>query len=191
VLFLNTLLLMDIAFLPFAAAVLSAAFGTGHGQRAAVVFYGIAFEVAAILFNLIWGHAAMSTGCWPRPSMLGEPGPSAGASGWPGLDRRRNCGGRPAACPWHGRDRRVHPLLLAADPGRDRPRQAPAPSGRSPGDASPRPLTWADRARREGFKPPTARSVAWGRPEARGVRPCPMTSAFGYRAAAGNRPGRS
>jgi hypothetical protein len=57
VLFLNTLLLMDIAFLPFAAAVLSAAFGTGHGQRTAVVFYGIAFEVAAILFNLIWGHA--------------------------------------------------------------------------------------------------------------------------------------
>jgi len=57
VLFLNTLLLMDIAFLPFAAAVLSAAFGTGHGQRTAVVVYGITFEVAAILFNAIWGYA--------------------------------------------------------------------------------------------------------------------------------------
>jgi TMEM175 potassium channel family protein len=57
VLFLNTVLLMDIAFLPFAAAVLSAAFRTGHGQRTAVVFYGIVFEVAAMLFNVIWGHA--------------------------------------------------------------------------------------------------------------------------------------
>jgi uncharacterized membrane protein len=57
VLFLNTLLLMDIAFLPFAASVLAAAFGTGHGQRTAVVFYGIVFEVAAILFNVMWGYA--------------------------------------------------------------------------------------------------------------------------------------
>ena len=56
VLFLNTVLLMDLAFLPFAAAVLSAAFSTGHGQRTVVV-YGITFEVAAILFNAIWGYA--------------------------------------------------------------------------------------------------------------------------------------
>ena len=33
VLFLNTLLLMDIAFLPFAASTLAAAFRGGHGQR--------------------------------------------------------------------------------------------------------------------------------------------------------------
>lgn len=57
VLFLNTLLLMDIAFLPFAAAVLSSAFRTGHGQRTAVVFHGLCFELAAILFNVIWGYA--------------------------------------------------------------------------------------------------------------------------------------
>jgi uncharacterized membrane protein len=57
VLFLNTLLLMDIAFLPFAASVLAAAFRTGHGQRTAVVFYGVVFEVAAMLFNVIWGYA--------------------------------------------------------------------------------------------------------------------------------------
>jgi uncharacterized membrane protein len=57
VLFLNTLLLMDIAFLPFAASVLAEAFRDGHGQRTAVVFHGIAFEVAAILFNVIWWHA--------------------------------------------------------------------------------------------------------------------------------------
>jgi uncharacterized membrane protein len=54
VLFLNTVLLMDIAFLPFAAAVLAQAFRHGHGQRTAVVFHGIAFELAAILFNIIW-----------------------------------------------------------------------------------------------------------------------------------------
>jgi uncharacterized membrane protein len=57
VLFLNTLLLMDIAFLPFAASILSAAFRTGHGQRTAVVFYGIAFELAAVLFTVIWAYA--------------------------------------------------------------------------------------------------------------------------------------
>jgi uncharacterized membrane protein len=57
VLFLNTLLLMDIAFLPFAASVLAAAFRTGHGQRTAVVFHGLVFEVAAMLFNVIWAYA--------------------------------------------------------------------------------------------------------------------------------------
>jgi uncharacterized membrane protein len=57
VLFLNTLLLMDIAFLPFAASVLAAAFGTGHGQRTAVVFHGLAFGLAAMLFNAIWDYA--------------------------------------------------------------------------------------------------------------------------------------
>lgn len=57
VLFLNTVLLMDIAFLPFAAAVLAQAFRDGQGQRTAVVFHGTAFEVAAILFNAIWEYA--------------------------------------------------------------------------------------------------------------------------------------
>jgi TMEM175 potassium channel family protein len=57
VLFLNTLLLMDIAFLPFSASVLAAAFRTGHGQRTAVVFHGMTFLMAAILFNAIWGYA--------------------------------------------------------------------------------------------------------------------------------------
>jgi uncharacterized membrane protein len=56
VLFLNTLLLMDIAFLPFAASVLSAAFGTGHGQRTAVVFHGTTFFMAAVLFNIMWAY---------------------------------------------------------------------------------------------------------------------------------------
>lgn len=57
VLLFNTLLLMQIAFLPFASAVLASAFESGHGQRTAVVFYGISYEVAAILFNVIWEYA--------------------------------------------------------------------------------------------------------------------------------------
>jgi uncharacterized membrane protein len=56
VLFLNTVLLMDVAFLPFAASVLAQAFRHGQGERTAVVFHGIAFELAAILFNIIWWH---------------------------------------------------------------------------------------------------------------------------------------
>jgi uncharacterized membrane protein len=57
ILFLNTVLLMDIAFLPFAASVLAEAFRDGHGERSAVVLHGIAFELAAILFNVTWGYA--------------------------------------------------------------------------------------------------------------------------------------
>ena len=57
VLFLNTVLLMDIAFLPFAASVLAEALREGHGQRTAVVLHGATFELAAILFNLIWWYA--------------------------------------------------------------------------------------------------------------------------------------
>jgi uncharacterized membrane protein len=57
VLFLNTVLLMDIAFLPFAAAVLADSFRDGQGERTAVVLHGIVFELAAGLFNAIWWYA--------------------------------------------------------------------------------------------------------------------------------------
>jgi uncharacterized membrane protein len=56
VLFLNTVLLMDIAFLPFAASVLATAFREGQGQRIAIVLHGMTFELAAILFNVIWWY---------------------------------------------------------------------------------------------------------------------------------------
>ncbi|WP_230393968.1 TMEM175 family protein [Plantactinospora alkalitolerans] len=56
VLFLNTVLLMFIAFLPFASSVLATAFESGDGRRSAVVFYGIAFEAVAALFNVIWEY---------------------------------------------------------------------------------------------------------------------------------------
>ena len=57
VLFLNTVLLMDIALLPFAAAVLANSFRDGQGERTAVLVHGLAFELAAALFNIIWWHA--------------------------------------------------------------------------------------------------------------------------------------
>ncbi len=57
VLFLNTVLLMDLAFLPFTASVLAESFREGHGERTAVVLQGLAFAVAAALFNLIWWWA--------------------------------------------------------------------------------------------------------------------------------------
>jgi uncharacterized membrane protein len=57
VLLLNTLLLMVVAFLPFATSVLAGALRNGHGERTAVVFYGIAFDVTALTFNAVWQYA--------------------------------------------------------------------------------------------------------------------------------------
>jgi len=57
VLLLNTLLLMVVAFLPFATSVLAGALRNGHGQRTAVVFYGIAFDLTALTFNAVWQYA--------------------------------------------------------------------------------------------------------------------------------------
>lgn len=56
-LLLNTLLLMIVAFLPFATSVLAGATRSGHGLRTAVVFYGIAFDATALTFNAIWQYA--------------------------------------------------------------------------------------------------------------------------------------
>jgi len=57
VLLLNTLLLMVVAFLPFATSVLAGALRSGDGQRTAVVFYAIAFDVTALTFNAVWQYA--------------------------------------------------------------------------------------------------------------------------------------
>jgi uncharacterized membrane protein len=51
--FLNAVLLMDTALLPFAASVLANSFRAGHGERTAVVLHGLVFFVAAGLFNVI------------------------------------------------------------------------------------------------------------------------------------------
>jgi len=73
VLLLNTLLLMVVAFLPFATSVLAGAFRSSEGQRTAVVFYGIAFWVTALTFNAVWQYAR-------RRGLVSKDLDSAGAS---------------------------------------------------------------------------------------------------------------
>lgn len=73
ILFLNTLLLMIVAFLPFATSVLAGALRSGDGQRTAVVFYGIAFAVTALTFNAVWQYAC-------RRRLLGQALDAAGAT---------------------------------------------------------------------------------------------------------------
>jgi uncharacterized membrane protein len=73
VLLLNTLLLMVVAFLPFATSVLADALRSGHSQRTAVVFYGIAFDVTALTFNAVWQYAC-------RHRLLNQALDSAGAT---------------------------------------------------------------------------------------------------------------
>ena len=58
ILLVNTLLLMVVAFLPFATSVLAGALLSAHGQRTAVVFYGIAFVMTALTFNAVWQYAS-------------------------------------------------------------------------------------------------------------------------------------
>jgi uncharacterized membrane protein len=57
ILLLNTLLLMVVAFLPFATSVLAEALRADHEERTAVVFYCIAFDVTALTFNAVWQYA--------------------------------------------------------------------------------------------------------------------------------------
>jgi uncharacterized membrane protein len=54
--FINVLLLMNVAFLPFVAAVLAASFRTGEGQRTAVALYGLTLVVGGLFFNGIWQY---------------------------------------------------------------------------------------------------------------------------------------
>jgi hypothetical protein len=73
VLLLNTVLLMVVAFLPFSTSVLADALRSGHGQRTAVAFYGIAFDVTALTFNGVWQYAR-------RRRLLSDTLSDAGAS---------------------------------------------------------------------------------------------------------------
>jgi uncharacterized membrane protein len=57
VLLLNTLLLMIVAFLPFTTSVLAGALRSGRGLQTATVFYGIAFDATALMFNAVWQYA--------------------------------------------------------------------------------------------------------------------------------------
>ena len=72
-LLLNTLLLMIVAFLPFATSVLAGALRNGHSIRTAVVFYGLAFDATALTFNVVWRYAR-------RHQLLSKPLDTAGAT---------------------------------------------------------------------------------------------------------------
>jgi uncharacterized membrane protein len=72
-LLLNTLLLMSVAFLPFATSVLAGALRSGDGRRTAVVFYALAFDVTALTFNGVWQYAR-------RQGLLSEALDAAGAA---------------------------------------------------------------------------------------------------------------
>ena len=91
VLLLNTLLLMVVAFLPFATSVLADAFRDGHDERTAVVFYGIAFAVTALTFNGVWRYAT-------RHRLLSERSTPPARRRSAGALRSRSPGSRPAPC---------------------------------------------------------------------------------------------
>jgi uncharacterized membrane protein len=55
--FVNTLLLLVLAFVPFATSVLAETFRTRAGENIAVALYGLTLTLAGLLFNAIWTHA--------------------------------------------------------------------------------------------------------------------------------------
>ena len=55
--FFNTVLLLVVAFVPFATGVLAATFRSGAGENVAVALYGLTLTAAGLLFNAIWSHA--------------------------------------------------------------------------------------------------------------------------------------
>lgn len=54
ILFLNTLLLMAVAFSPFPTRLVAEFLREGHDERTAALAYGLTFVVMAILFQAIW-----------------------------------------------------------------------------------------------------------------------------------------
>ena len=55
--FLNTLLLLDVAFVPFPAAVIARAFADGESEAIAVMLYGVVLTVGGVAFNAVWRYA--------------------------------------------------------------------------------------------------------------------------------------
>src|SRR4051794_17188938 len=55
--FLNTLLLMDVAFLPFATAVMARTLRIGEHEQVGAALYGLTLALGGIPFNLIWWWA--------------------------------------------------------------------------------------------------------------------------------------
>jgi uncharacterized membrane protein len=57
--YLNLLLLMTIAFLPYPTGVLGQALGTGHGARTAAVFYSATMTINAFAWSALWLYASL------------------------------------------------------------------------------------------------------------------------------------
>ena len=55
--FVNTLLLMVVAFIPFTSSVLASAFRNGAGESVAIALYGGTLALGVLCFNWIWSHA--------------------------------------------------------------------------------------------------------------------------------------
>jgi len=56
--FVNTLLLLVVAFVPFATSVLAETFRNRTGENIAVALYGLTLTLAGLLYNAIWTHAS-------------------------------------------------------------------------------------------------------------------------------------
>ena len=63
VLVCNLLLLLDVAFLPFATAVLTRALEDGGDARVGAVFYGLVMVVGGLFFNGLWQAAIRDRRC--------------------------------------------------------------------------------------------------------------------------------
>jgi hypothetical protein len=128
VLLLNTLLVMVGVFLPFATSVLSSAFDSGQGERTAVIFYALAFDLTALMFNAVWHYAC-------RRRLFTNALHPAGLTGicrrfWvrtPLAHVRRRSWRRSANSGPDG-DRRLQRLLLAVYSGGSRRSEPEAPS---------------------------------------------------------------
>jgi uncharacterized membrane protein len=59
--FVNTLLLMDVAFIPFTSSVLASAFRSGRGESVAIALYGGTLVLGGLCFNWLWSHAYSAT----------------------------------------------------------------------------------------------------------------------------------
>ncbi|MFE3226987.1 TMEM175 family protein [Nocardia sp. NPDC059228] len=86
VLFLNTVLLMDIAFLPFAAAVWPTPSMKGTGSALPSCSTALRSSWQPFCSMRSGSTRVETTGCWSQPSILLERGRSAGdfVSPWPG-----------------------------------------------------------------------------------------------------------
>jgi uncharacterized membrane protein len=66
-LFLNLLLLMTVALIPFPTAVLAAHLRANHESHAAAVAYGLVLTLVGLAFTALWVHVARNPGLLEPP----------------------------------------------------------------------------------------------------------------------------